>query len=439
MKITFLGASKTVTGSCYLVESQGIKFLIDCGMFQGPDVEHLNKESFKFDPKEIDFVILTHSHLDHCGLLPKLTKDGFTGNIYCTNYTRKITESILLDSAKLQEKNYDLEANFQTLYSTNDAFGTINRLFTQPIDKELQHEHLKFIFRKASHILGAISVEIYAENTAITFSGDLGRRNDRLIDTYNDNYNTTPYVVTESLYGDTDHENMDVSLKNLSNIVNNTFKRNGIVMIPVFAIHRSLLMIDVLEELIVQNQLPKDTKIILDSPLAARVAEVYKEHNSRLNLSNFPHLVYKKQHIKKFNKGKNTVILAGGGMANGGKILGYFKRYISNRDNSVIFVGFQAEETLGRKIVEGEKSIEIDQKAITVAAEIHNLNGFSAHADQSELLWWFSRFNKDMVKKVFLVHAEEPKSQAFKAKLLEQYPNLQIEIPGIGYSEELQQ
>jgi metallo-beta-lactamase family protein len=435
MKIKFCGASKTVTGSCYYFETESTKFLVDCGMFQGPDVEELNKEAFKFNPEEVDFLLLTHAHLDHCGLIPKLVRAGFKGTIYSTPYTQKISESILLDSAKLQEEGMR-RRNLSSIYNTQDAINSIRLFESKEIDKEIIHNDVKFIFRKASHILGAVSIEIYNGNESITMSGDLGRTNDRLIEPYNNNYNTTHTYVMESLYGDRNHEEMDKSVDRLTTIVNNTLERNGIVMIPVFAMHRSLLMIDIIQELINQKRIRDDVKMALDSPLANKIANVYKEYNSRLNLSNFPSLVYKKRDLLKHNTKNFRIILAGGGMANGGRILNYFKRHITNKNNTVMFVGYQAEETLGRELVEGARTIELDSKIYTVAAEIVNIEGFSAHADQSELLWWISRFRKEEIRKVFLVHSEIEKSNVLKTKLNERFPGLDINIPDM-YQEEI--
>lgn len=339
-----------------------------------------------------------------------------------------MTESILLDSAKLQDFN-SRRNNLIPLYSTQDAVDSIQLFKTEILDKEINHNDVKFIFRKASHILGAVSIEVYHRGESVTFSGDLGRLNDRLIDQYSNNYNTTTNYVIESLYGDHDHESLEVSIERLTNIVNKTIERNGIVMIPVFAMHRSLLMIDIIQELINQNKIPRSTRMVLDSPLATKLADVYKEYNSRLNLSNFPNLLFKKRDLLKHNTSNVKIILAGGGMANGGRILSYFKQNIQRQNNTVLFVGYQAEETLGRALVEGAKTVEIDSKVYTVAAEILNIEGFSAHADQSELLWWMARYDIEKIKKVFLVHAEIEKSTAFKTKLAEKYPSLDVEIP----------
>lgn len=436
MLIKFLGASKTVTGSCYLVTTKNSRFLIDCGMFQGPEVEKINFDSFKFDPSTIDFVILTHAHLDHCGLLPKLVKEGFSGTVFSTPYTFKISQSILLDSAKLQA-NYNNRYNSPQLYNTSDALNVLNKFVTHDTDKEIVHNDVKFIFRKASHILGAVSIEIYNGKDSITFSGDLGRCNDQLIGQYSNLYKTTSVYVMESLYGDSDHQSIQTSNSELLNILHSTFSRNGIVMIPVFAVHRSLLMISILQDLINQKLLDTSTKIVLDSPLAESIARVYSEYNSRLDLSQFNNLIYKKRDLKKNNKSSKRIILAGGGMANGGRILSYFKQYISSPRNSVVFVGFQAEETLGRSLTEGIKTISIDENSIPVLSEIYKLDGYSAHADKSELLWWISRFDMNIIKKVFLVHAEESKSISFKNSLQKLYPNLEIIIPEMYHEENL--
>ncbi|MBP9758098.1 MBL fold metallo-hydrolase [Candidatus Dojkabacteria bacterium] len=436
MQIKFLGASKTVTGSCYLVSTENHRFLVDCGMFQGPDVEMINYNDFQFDASNIDFVILTHAHLDHCGLLPKLVKHGFKGAIYCTAYTMKIAEKILFDSAKLQENNKNTYSS-EPIYNTSDVIITLSQFITHDTNKEIVHNDVEFIFRKASHILGAVSVEVYYGNESVTFSGDLGRLDDLLIGHYENIYRTTSNYIMESLYGDKNHRNIMESNNELRNIVNSTFSRDGIVMIPVFALHRSLLMILTLQNLIDQNLISSSTKIVLDSPLAEKLARVYSEFNSGLNLSNFSNLIFQKSDLKRNNKGDKRIILAGGGMANGGRILNYFRSHISGANNSVIFVGFQAEETLGRRLIEGAKLIEIDSKQYTVSAEVLNIEGYSAHADKSELLWWLSRFDKTLIKRIFLTHAEFEKSKNFKTVLEDLYCNTKIIIPEMYHEEEL--
>lgn len=433
MKIDFFGASQTVTGSCYLITVENIKILIDCGMFQGSDVEHLNIENFRFNPAEINLVILTHAHLDHCGLIPKLVKEGFNGKIICTPYTYNIAKLILLDSAKIQSKRAQLEQ----LYTTNDVVSSLDLFTTIDLDKEFIHKCFKIIFRKASHVLGAASVELYSPSGSITFSGDLGRQNDALIGPYNNNYNTTDSYVMESLYGDRVHPDISESNHNLTTIVNNTFLRGGIVMIPVFALHRSMLVIDIIQKLIDQRLLDNDTKIILDSPLAVKINEQYGQYNSRLKLENYRNLLFKNSDLKKYNKGSKRIILAGGGMVNGGRILSYLKSYISDKRNSIIFVGYQAPDTLGHTILNGAKTIDIDYKSYKVASEVVKLEGYSAHADQMELIWWINRFNKENIKNIYLVHSEFASSSILKTLLQNSFPNSKIIIPEMYHSEEI--
>lgn len=433
MKIDFLGASQTVTGSCYQVTIQDINVLIDCGMFQGSDVEHLNNEGFRFNPSDIELLILSHAHLDHCGLIPKLVKEGFKGKILCTPYTYNIAKLILLDSAKIQSK----QTRLQQLYTTDDVVSALDLFMTIDLNREFIHKCVKIILRNASHVLGAASVELYGPSGSITFSGDLGRQNDLLIDPYNNNYSTTDSYVMEALYGNRTHPDISESNDTLTTIINNTFLRDGIVMIPVFALHRSILIIDIIQKLIDQKLLDTNTKIILDSPLAVKINEQYGQYNSRLKLDNYRNLLYKNSDLKKHNKGSKRIILAGGGMVNGGRILSYLKTYISNKRNSIIFVGYQAPDTLGHTILNGARTINIDYKSYEVASEIIKLEGYSAHADQKELIWWINRFDKEIIKNIYLVHSEFASSSVLKNLLQNSFPTSKIIIPEMYHSDEI--
>jgi len=451
MNITFLGASETVTGSCHLVESDNTKFLIDCGMFQGLGVESRNRLDFKFDPSEIDFVILTHAHLDHCGLLPKLIKHGFAGKIYMTPPTAEITELILKDSAKIQEgnarhvkKQFGLSDERATsIYDTVDSLNTIAKFESIRFNStKIISPGVRFKLVRAGHILGAASVLIEIENKLIVFSGDIGRNDQALIKkfqldewNFDNNEKKIDIVIMESLYAGLTHPMKNVSEEELISIINETHSRDGIVMIPIFSLHRLQQIEKILESGINNNVISKDVQIFSDSPLGNKTTSVYTQNTPHLN-DEFRSFVLNKKHNTTNEKyfgniriirhhreslgllrKKKAIIMAGSGMAVGGRIISHLHAGLKSSSNSVIFVGFQAEGTLGRKLVDGSKEVEIFKHKIKVNAKVHYLKGFSAHADHDDLMMWLGSIPKKESTKVFLVHAELERSKLFKSIL----------------------
>ena len=454
MKITFLGAAETVTGSSYLVETEKYKFLVDCGMFQGPEVEERNFDSLEFDPQQIDFVILTHTHIDHSGLLPKLFKAGFRGEIYMTVPTSHLAEILLMDAAKIQENNYmngevgrlfrtrpkgykkvisDLEEGM--LYSTRDSLKAIESFKTVKLDTENNlREGLSVTLINAGHILGAASVLIKVDGKSILFSGDIGHKEQRLVRPFDTEKKIeADYVVMESLYGGITHQDRKEAEETLIDLINRTLKRNGNVMIPAFAVQRTQEILYLLKMAKKESLIQHNVQVYLDSPLAFKATKIYTAsqnylndevkqlHKNKDNPFSFPKLkiVHKHKQSLKISTAGPSVIIAGSGMANGGRILNHLASGLTNGKNTVIFVGYQAEETLGRELTEGAKQLKIGKKVVQVRAEIHKLFGFSAHGDDGDLLDFVGRLNKDKLKKIFLTHAEVERSENFSKELEE--------------------
>ncbi len=427
IKLTFLGASETVTGSCFHLKINGHEYLIDCGLFQGPSVFEKNFENFSFDPKQIEAVFLTHGHIDHSGLLPKLVRFGFSGEIFATSPTILISNSLLIDSAKVQEQNFRFK-NEPKIYDLEHSLQTLNLFHSVKFDNEFQINDMQITFRKASHILGASSIEIYANDKRLVFSGDIGRRNPTIIEGYGDISRNIDYVIMEALYGQTIHPKREDSLDKLAENINITISRNGNVIIPVFALHRSQEFLYFLKKLKDEGKIDKNVQIYFDSPLGLKVLNLYTEHSNYFSPNfqkiNDPfgiddpntHLIRSNKQSISIRKKKGVIIVAGGGMLDGGRAVGHLFSNLSDSKSSVLIVGYQADGTLGREIISSPSVINDSQgKKVKVKIQIKEIYGFSAHGDQDDLLWWLSRFDKQQLKKIFLTHAEIEQSSAFKS------------------------
>ncbi len=432
IKIEFHGAAKTVTGSNYLVTTDKYQFVVDCGMFQGPDVEHLNLKELDYDPSKLDFALLTHAHIDHSGMLPKLTVRGFNGKIYATSHSVQISTELLLDSAKIQENSFQKGLPYgrytgikAIVFNTRDAIETIGKFSVVNFEETFEPvPGIKIKFLRAGHILGAASIEIdiddNGQNKKIIFSGDIGRKKSHIIETFDANYKSNPDIVLiESLYGGQIHPDRDESARELINIINKTVENRGNVFIPCFAVQRAQEVLNDIKNAKDSGVMPKETQVWLDSPLAQRVTNIYTQalQTTEKDLFNFDNLVYvkkAKQSAGITNKTGN-VILAGSGMADGGRIQNHLIKGLQNSKNSVIFVGFQAEGTLGRELISGAKRVTIEKNSVKVNAQIYHLQGFSAHGDNNDYTAWINRFISPNLKRVFMVHAEEERALMLKS------------------------
>lgn len=433
ISVKFLGAAQTVTGSCYLVTVDNTRFLVDCGMFQGPDVEEHNFDPLDFDAGKIDFVLLTHTHIDHSGLLPKLIKHGYRGPIYTTFHSSLLVPILLRDSAKIQENNYQtgrpwkFSGRVEMIYSTPDAEATIQQLESVDFNQEFEPvTDIKVKYVKAAHVLGAasIEVEIVKEGKIIVFSGDIGRVNHTLIGGFDTEYKReVDYVIMESLYGGQTHPKRQESVSEMIKIIQDTISAGGNVYIPCFAVQRTQELLHDIKIAKQSGALSNDLPVWLDSPMAQRVTKVYEASfdHSENSIFNFPNLHYVLTGKKsaKVAKGKRQVVIAGSGMADGGRIMQHLAVGLPDKRNTVMFVGYQAEGTLGRELVEGAKQAVIDKRPIPVKATIHHLHGFSAHGDTNDYQAWVNRYKSPRLKKVILVHSDIDRSRLLEEQLKE--------------------
>ncbi len=444
MKLSFHGAARDVTGSCHLVETGGKRILVDCGLFQGgQELEEDNSVPFGFDAAAIDYVLLTHAHLDHCGRLPLLVKRGFRGEIIATEATAELARLVMLDSAKLQEEasrphgphgGKGRPAPPPPLYTVIDAMDCIGKFgraasYEKPIDV---CPGVKATFYNAGHILGSSSVLVEAQENGGTrsalFSGDIGSGTHHFL-LPPETPPSADAVVMETTYGDRLHKPFEDSVNQFYDAVNSALTRGGNVVIPTFALERAQELLFFLHQGAAQNRLPPAMKIYLDSPMAISATQIFERHREDFappvraefdkgeDPFSLPGLHFTRDSSESIaiNSVKGAIIMAGSGMATGGRIRHHLIHNISRPEASIIFVGYAAAGTLARRIIDGAKEVRILGEQLAVRAKILTINGFSAHADQNELLAWQARIaNKRMV---VLVHGEESSMQAFADKL----------------------
>ena len=445
MKIQFFGAATGVTGSCHLVTTEKHKILLDCGQFQGGKTrEAMNYEPFPFDPAEIDYMILSHAHIDHCGRIPLLVKRGFKGDIYCTDATADLVEVMLKDSGYIHEKEAEWKNRkneragrpaVEPLYTFNDAVDSLK--FIKPVlyDQLIElNEEMKFVFNDAGHILGSAITEIWiteeGQTSKIVFSGDLGVM-DRPILRDPTIIKKADYVIMETTYGNRVHPSNSLDVTKLMDIIRETAKHGGTTVIPSFAVGRTQELIYELNRVYdSDSEYRKDFEnlmVYVDSPMATTATEVFKK-NAQVFDDETKEYITKGDNPLDFKNLKFTrtsqesmwlntdptpkVIISASGMCDAGRIRHHLKHNLWNRKSSIIFVGYQAEGTLGRLLLDGAKEVTLFGENIQVNAQIHNLEGFSGHADKDGLLAWLSGFQK-VPKHVFLVHGEEESKKAF--------------------------
>ncbi|MDN4016782.1 MBL fold metallo-hydrolase [Zwartia panacis] len=432
MKLTFLGAASTVTGSKTLLSTANHQVLIDCGLFQGyKNLRALNWTAFPFDPKKLDAVVLTHAHLDHSGALPLLVKQGFHGPIYATSSTIDLCKILLLDSAKLQQEEADFANRHHTtthevalpLYTLDEARKTF-RLF-KPLEFNQTHEitqGFSLRYRPAGHILGASSAEITAEGKTILFSGDLGRPNDPIMNPPAP-IERADYIVMESTYGDRRHGALDAQAQ-LGDAIRRTSERGGVVVIPAFAVGRAQEILLAIYRLKISKAIP-NLPVFLNSPMAINMTEIYQRHcqEHRLNarecagLGNVAKMVRTQEQSRALNAVRYpSVIVSASGMATGGRVLHHLKTFAPDHRNTIIFAGFQAGGTRGAKIVSGERTVRIFGEDVPINAEVVSLDGMSAHADSQELMGWL-KTAKRAPNTVFLNHGESPAADAMRLEI----------------------
>ena len=436
MKIKFIGGAGTVTGSKTLIESNGVTILIDCGLFQGiKPLRELNWEPLPVLPSTIDFVLLTHGHLDHCGWLPRLVDQGFKGKIYCTSPTKDIAKLILLDSAKIQEEeankanegHYSKHQIAKPLYTVEQAKQVFPLFRVVKVNEVVNLDaEIEAVFTNAGHIIGACTIDLMIENKKLVFSGDIGRDDDVLM------YAPTKpkradYVFLESTYGNRIHPETDAKFE-LETYINNTVNKGGTIIIPSFAVERAQTLMYLLWQLKSEGKIP-NIPYIIDTPMGIRVLDVFENNAKWHKLSKngciemckmFTMITDYKDTIEAIYDKQPKVVIAASGMVTGGRVLSYLEKYIGLPETTVIIVGYQAEGTRGRKLLEGAKDIKIHGKYYEVKAKILEIEGLSAHGDQEDLINWLSNL-ENKPKKVFLVHGENIPADELRIKINEKY------------------
>ncbi len=480
MAINFysLGAAQEVTGSKHILEIDGRSYMIDCGSFQGKrQVSDEKNRKFDFAVDKLEAVALTHGHFDHCGLLPLLAKKGYNGNIYATSATRDLANLVMMDSARIQARDHEYlskqarkkgeKFNWQPLYKEADCIKATNQMVTISYNRKIfVGPNVSLEFFDAGHILGSSFAYFYigangnssssaSQNsqsngeTRILFTGDLGRRNKAIVRDPSTDFPAPDYIVCESTYGNRKHEEKDFAMHELVRIIRSAIEKNGKIIIPSFAIERTQELIYYLHLLVDRNEIPR-IPIYVDSPMATNATSIFRVHpecydesvseaftKHHKNPFGFGDLqfVASVEESKSLNQKEGPmIILSADGMCEAGRILHHLANNITDERNTILIVGYMAENTLGRRILEGEKEVKIMGDFYKVRAKVETLNAFSAHADYEEIADWLSRIDTSRLKKIFLVHGEKD-AQKFLTNYLGErgYKNVQVAKYGETY------
>ncbi len=442
MKLRFLGAAENVTGSSHFLEANDLRIMVDCGYYQERDFKYRNWEPFAEDPASIDCVILTHAHLDHCGLLPKLVKEGFSGSIYTTDATADIAEIVMRDSAKIQAEDVAYKKKrhkkqgrtsqypYEPLFRMEDVDKVVPLFKRLPYGKEQKlGTGVTVTLHDAGHILGSASAKIevnkHGATRSIVFSGDLGRWGSPIL-CDPDVFEHADYVCVESTYGNREHKDNSTIPTTLARVINAAYKAGGNIIIPSFAIERTQELLYRLSDLERQGRIPK-LPVVVDSPMASKVTEVFKHHRELFdketkdrialgqNICDFSGLqmTHTVEESKAVNKRKgSSIIIAGSGMCTGGRIKHHIFNNIERPESVILFVGYQAKGTLGRLLLEGMDRVRLFGEECQILARIEKVNGMSAHADRKELLKWLQDM-KEPPDKIFVIHGEEHSAASF--------------------------
>lgn len=457
MKLKFFGATGEVTGSNFLLErideatGEKVQVLVDCGLHQGRKFsEEHNYNPFAYNPEDIKAVFVTHAHVDHTGKLPKLYKDGFRGKVYSIEPTRDFGEILLLDSEHIISSEAEREGK-QPLYTKKDIEGLLPLWETVQYDESFEVAGFKVTFANAGHILGSAAVIVEADERSVVFSGDLGNQNPTLIEHFDKIQKPIDYCVMESTYGSRLHEDLGETREFLENVIEDTVKAGGTLMIPAFAMERTQRLLEEINDLMENGRIP-NVPVFMDSPLAAKITEVYKKYGSEYFDEEAKKELKEGERFFKFPGLKMTIeteeskaikdvpapkiIIAGSGMSNGGRIIHHERAYLPDPKSTILFIGYQASGTLGRRIYEGEKIVKIFGEEVQVRCRVEAIGGYSAHADQNGLLEWLNPM-KSSLKKVFLVHGEPKESTALAVKIRDSFA-VEAELPEIEQEVELE-
>ncbi|MFH1855075.1 MAG: MBL fold metallo-hydrolase [bacterium] len=443
MKISFFGATEGVTGSNYLVETGGVKFLVDCGLFQGDREEReKNWEKLPYDPSEIDFIVVTHSHIDHIGRLPYLARMGFSGKIYSTEPTHEFAKIFLEDTTHLL-KNEAENLGHEPLFENEDVSKAVGLFETTGYHQEVSVGEIGIEFLDAGHILGSAIVKLTIEGKTVIFSGDLGNppvpllRDTEFID-------SADAVIMESTYGDRLHHPADQRKIELEKFIEEAAARKGTILMPSFAMERTQEVLYELSELFASGKLDS-IPVYLDSPLAIKATEIYEKFpeyydreatdlvKKHVDFFGFKELKFTETSQESMGLDRDMaskIIIAGSGMSNGGRIVHHEKIYLPIPSTMLLVVGFQVNGTLGRRLIEGEKEVKIDGKEIFVKAQIESIDSYSAHADQTKLVEWVAKITGGE-RKIILTHGEQKAKETLSGKIKEA-TNIDPLIPASG-------
>ncbi len=449
MQLHFHGAAQEVTGSMHLIEINGKRVLLDCGFYQGKrSLTYERNLNFPFAPASIDALVLSHAHIDHSGNIPNLVKQGFTGNIWCTAGTRNLSTYMLMDSGGIQEQDAEYvskqrrrknEPPVDPIYTRADAQASLGQFIAMGYERKVHvADGVEVTFHQVGHILGAawISVDLHEFDTdkkwRLAFSGDIGRTESMLLQPPT-RPDVADIVIMESTYGDRLHESVVSSRKALRDVVNATAQRRGKVIIPAFAVGRTQELVYALNQLDESGDIPV-LPIFVDSPLAVEATDVFRMHPEAWNdtVQRFVVEDHKRnpfddaniEYVRDVSRSKqlnffnqSCVIISASGMAEAGRILHHLKNNIGNSENTVLIVSFQAQNTLGRRLKDGDKEVRIFGEEYKVKAHVESIEGYSAHADQAELVAWTSELDRARLQQLFLVHGEPPAQEVLAGKL----------------------
>jgi metallo-beta-lactamase family protein len=455
MKLTFLGAAGEVTGSCALAESGGLRFLVDCGMFQGgPEARAKNRAPFPFDPRALDFVLLTHAHIDHSGLLPRLVAEGYRGPVYATPATCDLLQVMLMDSAHIQEKEAEwsreahsrANGNGEPLYNAAQAQQALKQLRAVAYDREVMPAAgVRCLYRDAGHILGSAIIEMWATAAGTTrkivFSGDIGSPARPIV------RDPTPIsdadvLVVESTYGNRLHRSMADTLAELEHAINDTLERKrGNIIVPAFAVGRTQDLLYLLSDMHRRGRIP-DLDVYVDSPMAMKATEITLRHSQILDKETATLIA----HLRQGGKGprihfvqdveesiglqrieRGAVIISASGMCEAGRIKHHLKHNLDRKESTILITGFQAAGTLGRRLVDGAREVRIFGIPIPVRADIYTINGLSAHADQAGLLGWLRHFKR--APDTYVVHGEQDTAELFAGAIRQELKWTRVTVP----------
>ena len=435
MRITFLGAADSVTGSRHLVEMGGARILLDCGLYQGyKTLRERNWQALPVAPASLDAVVLSHAHLDHSGWLPALVRDGFKGPVWCSQATRDLAEVLLLDSARLQEEDarranrhgFSRHQPALPLYTVNDAKRALSRLQAPPQNKAVRIADVQASLTPVGHLLGACAVTLRARGETLVYSGDLGRDNDMLMPTP-ERIAQADVLLVESTYGDRLHPAEDTQ-RLLGDIVRATIRRGGTVLLPSFAVGRAQALLLCLQRLKSAGDIPENLPVFLDSPMATQATTLYQRHRKLLRISRREAgglcdgvtIVSTPQQSQRLARSRfPSVIISASGMATGGRVLNHLKAMAPDPRHHIVFPGFQVSGTRGAKMIEGATEVKIFGEYVPVKAQISHLEGFSGHADANELMGWMRGFGH-APRQTFVVHGEPKASDALRLRIADE-------------------